>query len=333
MMPGAALDSAFSAPSGTFSNVTFDGHSAIQFWKMAPTIAWNVNDKLSLGFSLNLDYQSITIKQRFRNIPFFNNPANPAAGVTQQTINLDLGRPTSQLGYGATVGAIYDISDMITVGVSYSSKQSFGEGEFRVGTGDVSGFNGATGKAGVYKLDLQYPQQAAFGISVKPIDPLLVAVDVKWINWSGTHDKVDLSGPSGSFFATRNPTGSSNSTELEFGWDDQTVYALGIQYAANESLNVRAGYNYAKAPIDEADVFNNLVFPALVEQHVSIGADYMLGDHWGLGATYMKALKNDITGEGDVSAGLQQATPFSADSGAVSSLEENTVGVQLTYKF
>jgi long-chain fatty acid transport protein len=205
----------------------------------------------------------------------------------------------------------------------------FPEGEFRVGTGDIQNFNGATGQAGTYKMDLEYPQQFAVGVAVTPIEPLLVAFDVKWINWSGTHDKVKFSGPEGSFVPAFNPTGSSSSTELNFGWDDQWVYALGLQYRANERLTVRTGFNYSESPIDEADVFNNLVFPAIVEKHFALGFDYMLGEHWGIGATYMKAFREELTGTGD----LDPAMGFGTDSNAKISLEEDSLGVQLTYLF
>jgi long-chain fatty acid transport protein len=351
VMPGANLDGMLSmygtqcvGGPGTCSDVSFDGHSAIQFWKMAPTVAWNINDKASVGFSLNMDYQSIAITQRFNNVPFWvdplnlyqinpscDNPAtyNPAnCEIAQDDVNFDLGRPSSQMGYGFTVGALYDPMDILTVGFMYSSKQNFDPAEFRVGSGDIRNYNGATGKAGTYKMDLDFPQQFALGIAVRPIEQLLIAFDYKWIDWSSTHDKVNFEGPSGSFDG-----GTSSSTDLEFGWEDQTVYALGIAYAVNEKLDIRTGYNYSKAPIDEEDVFNNLVFPAVVEKHWSLGFDYKLGTHWGLGMTYMKASKNTLEGEGDVPKDMDAVTPFGEDSGAEISLEETSVGMQLSYRF
>ncbi len=329
--PGAALDQGFRATSGTFSDVTFSGFSAIQFWKMAPTIAWNVDESLSIGVALNMDYQSVTIQEKIRNIPFWNNPTNQAAGVTQMDVNLDLGRPTNQMGFGATLGVMYDVTDWVTLGASYSSKQMFSDSEFRVGTGDVQNFNGATGQAGTYKMDLDYPQQAAIGVSLKPMKTLLVAMDVKWLNWSSTHDKVDFTGPDGAFMTSSGPT---NKTTLDFGWKDQWVYALGVQYIPPvKGLSLRAGYNYAKAPIDEADVFNNLILPAIVEHHITFGLDYMLGEHWGVAFTYMKAMKEDLIGKNDVPQGFQDATPFKTDSGAKISLEEDSVGIQLSYLF
>lgn len=332
-MPGPSLDQMAGAPAGTFSDVTFDGYSAIQFWKMAPTFAWNVNDTLSLGASVNMDYQSVTIRQAFGNVPFWNNPMDPTAGITQRNVNFDLGRPTSQMGAGIGLGLLYDINDMITFGASYSSKQIFSDAEFRVASGDILNYNGAVGLAGKYNMELNYPHQAAVGVAIRPMDALLLAFDLKWIGWSGTHEEVNFSGPANSFDTTGDGVGNASSTTLDFGWEDQIVYAMGAQYLATEALTLRAGYNYSQAPIDEADVFNNLVLPAVVEHHLSVGMDYKLGPHWGVGMTYMRAFNEEIVGKGDVPAGFQMMTPFTADSGSTISLEENSVGIQLTYRF
>ena len=307
------------------ADVTFDGYSAIQFWKMAPTVAWNVDDKLSLGVALNLDYQSVTMRERIRNVPFKTGTAD---------VNFDLGRPTNQMGLGASVGTLYDINNLVTLGASYTSKQVFGDGTYRVGTNDILNFNGAVGLPGIYKLNLEYPQQAAIGIALHPDKAFLIDFDVKWINWSDTHDKVRLKGPANSFDSDGNGTGDSNSTRLNFAWKDQYVFALGAQYKMTDRLNLRAGLNYAKSPIDEADVFNNLIFPALVETHAAVGFDYQLGDHWGIGLTYMKAFKKTITGKGDIDPNFVAATNgFTSDSNAKISLEENSAGLLLTYKF
>lgn len=344
--------------SGIYNEVDFNGHSAIMFWKMAPTIAWNVNEQVSLGFALNMDYQSVAITQRFTKVPFWmptslggggspllGGTGDPtlAADVMLADVNFDLGRPTSQFGYGFTIGGLFDITPMVTIGAMYSSKQSFAEAEFRVGDGDVYNFNGALGLPGTYKMDLDYPSQYAIGVAVKPVQGLLIALDYKVINWSETHDKVDFSGPTGAFDTDMDPTngGETNATQLNFGWEDQTVIALGIVYAVNSNLDISAGWNKGESPIDEADVFNNLVFPAVVETHYTLGADYKLGAHWGLGLTYMKAKSNELVGKNDVPLGFQYASPmFSAggtagvtDSNIEIALEEESYGVQLSYRF
>src|SRR3990172_6187204 len=65
-----------------------DIYTAIQFWKMAPTVAGRVTDRLTLGIAFNADYQSVEIKEAF-SAPAFPTP-----------VKLDLGRSPGTFGIG-----------------------------------------------------------------------------------------------------------------------------------------------------------------------------------------------------------------------------------------
>ncbi|PIV82839.1 MAG: hypothetical protein COW52_11495, partial [Nitrospirae bacterium CG17_big_fil_post_rev_8_21_14_2_50_50_9] len=125
---------------------------------------------------------------------------------------------------------------------------------------------------------------------------------------------------------------NAKSIDLPFGWDNQVVVALGARYAVNKDLTLRIGYNWAESPIDEKDVFNNVVFPAIVEQHLGLGLTYNLGDHWALSGSYMKAFKEDLTGKKDVPQAFQNLG-FAASSNTKISLEETSIGAQISYRF
>ncbi|MDH5526657.1 MAG: outer membrane protein transport protein, partial [Nitrospirota bacterium] len=260
--------------------------------------------------SLNVDYQSLT----------FDQSINDGAGTVMY--QLDLGRPSQQLGFGATAGVLFDVNEQVTLGFNYISKQSFSDAQYRLGFGDVDTTMAGGGPmpAGKYKLGIEYPQQAALGVAVQPMKNLLVDLDIKWINWSSTHDVVTLTTPGGPM-------------PLTFGWDDQIVYALGAQYVVSDRFKVRAGFNYGESPIGQEDVMSNLIFPAVQETHVTLGADYLLGEHWGVGGAYMKAFSNDVTGVGDVPVPLQGAFGGATDSGFKIGLEEQAVGILLYYLF
>ena len=69
----------------------------------------------------------------------------------------------------------------------------------------------------------------------------------------------------------------------DFGWENQTVIAVGYQYDTG-AWAARAGYNYAENPIQEHDgstqpgavmnMFNLLGFPGIVESHFTLGGTY-----------------------------------------------------------
>jgi long-chain fatty acid transport protein len=299
-----------------------DIFTAIQFWKMAPTVAARVTDRLTLGIALNGDYQSVEIKEAFRGIVL---PGAPPL------VSLDLSRSPGTFGIGTTLGAMYKAHDRVDIGFSYSSQQYFQDTEYRLPAGAVTNFPQSNGTAtnaaaGRYDLDLNYPQQWALGVAARPMDRWLVSFDVKWINWAATHDAVKLKG---SFML--NGTQPIDTIALPFGWDNQWVFAVGTQYQVTDAFAVRAGFNHAKAPIDEADVFNNLAFPAVVEDHLTLGATYRLGDHWEMSGAYKKALKNELTGKSDIPTPFQ--TLAGTDSGAKISMDQHSVGVQISYRF
>ena len=302
---------------GFGTNYKIDGYSQIQFWQMAPTLAWKQSDALSLGVSFNMDYQSVGFQERL------TNDAGPV-------MNFNMNRQAGVFGYGLSFGALYKVNNMITVGASYKSKQDFSKLEYQLRAGDIANFpNGGGGTVasndGTYKMDLDYPQQMAAGITVKPTDALKVSFDVKWINWSDTMDKLAVKGN----FVVSGP--GPGEAALNPGWDDQTVYALGVDYAINDRWNIRAGYNYSDSPIDEKDVFSNLILPAVVKSHATIGATYNVNNHWDLSFAYMRAFSNDVKGKNDIPAPFNGF--FGNSSNAKISLEENSYSFNIGYRF
>ena len=117
MMPAQA--------SFTGNDLVWDGYSNIAFWQMAPTLAWNASDRLSLGLALNVDYQQVSFSQQIRDT------------VTGARYNFDLARSANAFGFGLTLGLLYDLGDSITLGFSYKSKQHFSDLEYNLREGDI----------------------------------------------------------------------------------------------------------------------------------------------------------------------------------------------------
>ncbi|SFD90126.1 long-chain fatty acid transport protein [Thiohalospira halophila DSM 15071] len=306
------------------TNVDFSGYSAITFWQMAPSLAWRASDDLKLGASLNIDYQSVGFQQRI------TGDTGTAPGPLNSSFLL--GRTANAFGYGFTLGALYEINDMVTVGANYKSKQSFGDLEYQLRDGDISAFPDGAGnrvysRDGTYKLGLDFPQQFAVGVKVQPMEALTVAADVKWINWSDTMDELAVKGD----FRTRVGGDADGNAAMDPGWDDQTVYALAVDYAVNSDLDVRAGYNYAEAPIGEEDVFSNILLPAMTESHLTLGATYEFNNRWEASFAYMKAANNSVTGKGDIPESYQGS--FGEDSQTKIDLEETSYSINLGYRF
>lgn len=292
--------------------VYFEGYSSIQFWQMAPTIAWKHDDKLTLGVSLNIDYQSVAFKQAFRA------DTDASGSGDQLATNFDLSRTAQAFGLGLSLGALYDVNDKLTVGASYKSKQNFSDLEYQLSEGAIMDFTGQMmiqgcdvpgGKicpSGTYSMSLDFPAMYAVGLAYDMNDKLSLSFDIKLIEWSSTISQLTIKGPNGERII------------LPAGWEDQTIFALGAEYFVNEKFTLRAGYNHADMPFDEAYTDSNYILPAVTQSHIAFGGDYKINKHWGIGFHGSKA---------------HDETLVSPNTGSKIGLGITTFGINLGYTF
>ena len=161
--------------------------------------------------------------------------------------NPTFGAGVSQdFGLGYQLGAAYELTDMgITIGAQYTSAISM---EYQ---GQISA---AAGNFGLTLTD-ELEQPAEFGVGIDWTEgDISATLDYKKIKWGSAAGYQD------------------------FNWEDQNVYALGLEYRMDD-LAVRAGYNYASNCVKESansaiNFFNLAGFPAIVESHYTIGAGY-----------------------------------------------------------
>jgi long-chain fatty acid transport protein len=245
-----------------------------QFYKIAPGFGFRVNDKLSVGAALNIDYQSLAL-------------SNPMYTLPQNQV----------YGFGVTAGLIYKLNDRLQVGAAWVSKQNMDE--FKWNT-----------SAGAFEMAMDGPQQFSLGLAFKPVPGLLIEADVKHIQFGDVLDSIAVSRPA----AYAGPIPAS----FNFGWEDQTVFALGVQKEINPKTTVRVGFNYGESPIGPEDVKNNIGSLAVTEKHVSLGVTRKLSDKVSGSLSYMHAFHNDVT---------------STDGTTKIELEQNIANIQISYVF
>ncbi|HPR50185.1 MAG TPA: outer membrane protein transport protein [Deltaproteobacteria bacterium] len=275
-------------------------YTNLQIMKFAPAVAVQALDNLSLGMAIHVDYA-----------------------------NLDLRDGSSpNYGYGLQAGLIYTLTDKITFGTSYITAQT-------VKHKNITDFdwNGA-----LDDLELEAPQQIGFGVAYTILDPanLVIEADAKWLNWSDAKGYKD------------------------FDWDDQWVYAIGVQFKPTDRLTFRVGYNYGKNPVNEHDGFDGtfqtvgaqvlpnsvrtvqgatlptyyyetfriIGFPAIVEQHLTLGLGIQVTDDFSVNIGYMQAFEETISQTG--TTGLDLMTePVTLES----TLSETSLEFGLTWLF
>ncbi|WP_435686247.1 OmpP1/FadL family transporter [Sedimenticola selenatireducens] len=285
----------------------------------AGALAYRPNEKLTLGMGMaglsgmGVDFpdtqpapgfQSIvTTKQFYKIAPGFGYQVNDKLAVGA-ALNIDyqslaLATPAFQLpqnqvyGFGATFGLTYKPNPRFTIGASYTTKQEMDE--FKWNT-----------MAGTYGMTMDAPPIFSVGLAFKPMPGLLIEADIKHIAFSDVLDKV----------AFKTPAGTS---QMNFGWSDQTVFAIGVQKQVNPKTTVRAGFNYGESPIGPEDVDSNIGSLAVTEAHLTLGLTRQLGQRLFTSLSYAHAFHNEVTSN--------------SGSGNKIELEQNVVNLQMSYRF
>ena len=257
--------------------------------------AYKVDDKLSVGFAPVFVYQSMGLEMDF---------------ADQSSATLD---SANAYGLGFDLGAIYKLNDMVQLGLTYKSKRYMQKLEWNTTVPPANTAAAHMITSDKVKMRLDMPRQIAFGVNVKPINSLRVEADVRWINYHDVMNEVDVTGMGV-------PT-------WDFHWKNQWVFALGAEFDATKALTLRAGFNYAKSPIKDEDLYNNIVAPAIVETHATLGASYKLNKNLELSLAYAHAFEHKQTGK--VPAAYQ---PFYGKT-VEAKMHQDTIATQLTYNF
>ncbi len=276
-------------------------YSNMQMMEMTAGGAYR-NGNLSIGFAPVFVYQALSLEYDW-NIPDIGQTDSkspyyqqlPPAGTYKDSLDT-----ANSYGVGFDLGVVYKINDMLQIGLVYKSKRYMQKLEWNT----TPGFMVAGNKV---KMRLDMPRQIALGINFRPIKPLRLEADIRWINY---HDVMNEVKAEGMMIPTWN-----------FHWNNQWVFSLGAEYDVNKYLTLRTGFNYGQSPIDAKDLGNNIVAPAIVEKHATIGASYKFNKNVELSVAYAHAFKHEEKTTDPMFG------PIKAD------MHQDTIAAQFTYNF
>ncbi|BCB25844.1 hypothetical protein SKTS_07300 [Sulfurimicrobium lacus] len=235
---------------------------------IAPTFAYKVNESNSIGVSPLLGYQ------RFK-----ADGLQAFSGFSADANNLTNKGYDSSTGYGIRVGYMGKINDMVTVGAAYASKMKMGS---------FDKYKGLFAEQGGFDM----PENWNVGIAVKANAKTTVALDYQRINYSGVNS---VGNPS----TNMNPAIASTLGPVNgrgFGYSDVDVVKLGVEYAYSDALTLRAGYSHTNNPISSRDATFNIIAPAVIEDHFTLGFTYALDKNSEITMAYMHAQENSVSG-------------------------------------
>jgi long-chain fatty acid transport protein len=190
-------------------------------------------------------------------------------------------------GAGLAAGIMWQPSRQFSLSAAYTSKMNMTE---------FDKYSDLFAESG----DFDIPSNATIGIAFRASDALMLALDVQQIWYS---DVASVSNPVQNLFNCPifNPQGSFESClggndGGGFGWDDMTVYKLGVQWEQNSIWTWRAGYSHGKQPIGPDQMTFNILAPGVIEDHITLGFTRQSGDKAEYSLSFMWGLDNEVSG-------------------------------------
>ena len=275
------------------------------------TVGYKVNEHNAVGVALDAAEQRFRLYgagsfQTFADTFHINLSSDPA-NMTDKGYDYSFGAGL-KLGW---LGNFFD--DRLSVGLSYTSRTYMSKFEK---------YRGLLAEQG----DFDIPANYGIGLAFKPKKNLVIAADVERIQWSsinalgnrgpGTSDvninikrcKGDGTYPGPGKCAALAGVPSAynklyelgNDQGMGFGWTDQTVYKLGVNWGVNERLQLRAGYNYGKSPIPDDQITFNTLLPVTTDTHYTVGFTYKATDELEITGTYVRVPERDQRTPNDI---------------------------------
>ena len=241
--------------------------------KLAPAVAWKVNDELSLGLTFGINYLAGN-QELFPNTSVGPSPAWPQLPQGFSGIRF---KGASGIGLNTRWGLQYRPFEDVTIGVTYGPQTSIPikNGELRINFSDP-----AFGGLGVVRYDnakltgLRLPEELALGIAFRPTPSLLISVQEKWYNWSDAINKLELKAEN-----PRTP-GAPPVLILPSSADfvDQHVYEIGFAYDYDKDTVILGGINHGSRPVPDQNI--SPVFAVVQAWHYTLGFTQKYSEEW-----------------------------------------------------
>lgn len=267
--------------------------SEIRVVKFCPALAVKLNDQISLGFGLDIAQAMFDLHTARYNSAL--SPVTTPVGSSPYGF-VDINDATG-FGLGWHAGIMVKPTEKWKVGLTYHSSIDFED----IKTDDAAlgipptVFSPTMPLESEYKAkirDFKWPKKIGLGTSYQLTDRLLIAGDIKWVNWKKAFSqlKVDLYEKDSTNPAFIMPR--TVKSKIPFDWDDQFVYAVGAEYVVNDSLIWRVGYNYGKNPIPAKTSMPQMTL--INEHHVTTGCTYKFNENFKINAGLNYAFRNHI---------------------------------------
>lgn len=276
--------------------------SMILTFDINPNLAWKVNDKLSVGGGISLQYAKAELGFGFGfDVPSFKTVAH--ANVKGDS-----------WAWGWNVGMMFQPVETVRVGLAYRSHIAHNADGHT--TLDINGMRSLTSDM---KVRIKTPDTITLSATWEATDALRLSGTARWSKWSNFKSlSLDNSGFDNQMVDL---IASAHST-ITNNWDDTWFFSVGADYKLNGQWTVRGGVAYDQGPVENQ--YRMAVIPDTDRVWFSGGASYKYTDNltFDFGATYIKGV-----GDKELVSVNEKA------SGEFKSLDSYIFSAQMQYLF
>lgn len=251
---------------------------------VVPSYAMKVSPTVNVGIAPIFAYQRFEAK----GLAAFGGMSADGANLSNKGVD-------DATGYGARLGIQVQIADFMSFGASYQSKIQMSEFKKYAGLFADQG-------------DMDIPSTMNVGWAFDLKNGTHVMFDVfhtLYSEVSSVGNGIDK------LLAEGKPFGSDNGPG--FGWDDITVFKLGVEHALNDQVTLRAGYSHGESPIGSEDVTLNVLAPGVITSHFTLGSSVKLQGNQAINVALMYGTADGEKGPNPFEAPDQQTIGLDMD--------------------
>jgi long-chain fatty acid transport protein len=258
-------------------------NASIATYYFNPTIAYKINDQLSVGLGVSYVYGTVSMSQ--------TNPS-PFGGYFKSQLD------GTGNGFNANIGVMYKPTDQLSFGLSYrmTTKIDFsGNATFTnidVPTtvylpsppypAGLSYWNAVSSKypGGTGTATLPMPGNLYLGVAYQLQPDLRVEGDFQWVQWS-SYDQLQIN-------LTPAVTGGQGNTTSIKNWNDGYLFRIGAEYTINDQWTVRAGGVEDLSPQPPSKT--EPMLPDGDRTDITVGGSYKISSNFHVDVAYMLVL-------------------------------------------
>ncbi len=300
----------------TFGNTTeydfdFVGRNAGYYFEMQqininPSIAYKVNETVSLGGGINFAHNESHFKQGVALV-------RPSVGYPAGNY-LDVKGDAWAVGFN--LGAMFQVLPSTRIGVAYRSELKFDlEGEQKYNAQNAALVNQDI------KTTLKTPANFSLAVSHKLNDQWEILGDATWTDWSVVNT-LDL----------KNKNTGANLHQLSYNFKDAWRFGLGANYQYSSDLKLRFGVAYDKTPV-KSPADRTMTLPDEDRTWLSVGAKYSLSKAASLDFGYTHIFFADAKVERAVTTGYPGVETLRQTINGEIKTSVDILSAQLNYNF